>query len=204
MDRRTRYLHGIDRARQALAEWRRRELQRQVPRRVSETRMVSFARRSEGTDRRMATSLQRGAPTFEPRLPHAQRVRDSRSKTSAPSCNGPGRCGTSGLRAPARCSTVPSGTNAAIRRSRLKLTVVRRIGAGQHDYLDLWSYDGRLDRIHHALYVECRERGEREASPTAAIIDSQSVKSAEKGGPVSIRSAMMRERRSKTSSATFL
>ena len=40
-----------------------------------------------------------------------------------------------------------------------------------HDYLDLWSYDGTLDRIHHALYVECRERGKREASPTAAIID---------------------------------
>ena len=58
-----------------------------------------------------------------------------------------------------------------------------------HDYLDLWSYDGTLDRIHHALYVECRERGKREASPTAAIIDSQSVKSAEKGGPVSIRMA---------------
>ena len=50
------------------------------------------------------------------------------------------------------------------------------------DYLDLWSYDGTLDRIHHALYVECREQGEREASPTAAIIDSQSVKSAEKRG----------------------
>ena len=37
-----------------------------------------------------------------------------------------------------------------------------------HDYLDLWSYDGTLDRIHHALYVECRERGKREASPTDA------------------------------------
>src|SRR5258705_5622691 len=63
------------------------------------------------------------------------------------------------------------------------------------DYLDLWSWDGTLDRIHHALYVECREQGEREASPTAAIIDSQSVKSAEKGGPASIRMAMMRARR---------
>src|SRR2546425_13074367 len=52
------------------------------------------------------------------------------------------------------------------------------------DYLDLWSYDGTLDRIHHALYVACREQGEREASPTAAIVDSQSVKSAEKGGAV--------------------
>ena len=52
-----------------------------------------------------------------------------------------------------------------------------------HDYFDLWSWDGTLDNIHHALYVECRERAQREASPTAAIIDSQSVKSAEKRGP---------------------
>ena len=73
-----------------------------------------------------------------------------------------------------------------------------------HDYLDLWSYDGTLDRIHHALSVECRGRGKHEASPTAAIIDSQSVKSAEKGGPVSIRMALMRARRSKARSATFL
>src|SRR3982074_242829 len=73
-----------------------------------------------------------------------------------------------------------------------------------HDYLDLWSYDGTLDRIHHALYVECRERGEREASPTAAIIDSQSVKSAEKGGPVSIRMALMGEERQKERGPTFL
>jgi transposase len=42
------------------------------------------------------------------------------------------------------------------------------------DYLNLWSWDGTLDRVHHALYVECREQGDREASPTAAIIDSQS------------------------------
>ena len=72
-----------------------------------------------------------------------------------------------------------------------------------HDYLDLWSWDGTLDRIHHALYVECREQGEREASPTAAIIDSQSVKSAEKGGPASIRLAMMQARRSRARSAIF-
>jgi transposase len=71
------------------------------------------------------------------------------------------------------------------------------------DYLDRWSYDGTLDRIHHALYVKCRERDEREASPTAAIIDSQSVKSAEKGGPTSIRMAMMQARRSRARNATF-
>ena len=71
------------------------------------------------------------------------------------------------------------------------------------DYLNLWSDDGTLDRIHHALYLECREQGEREASPTAAIIDSQSVKSAEKGGPASIRMAMMRAKRSRARSAIF-
>jgi transposase len=72
-----------------------------------------------------------------------------------------------------------------------------------YDYLDLWSWDGTLDRIHHMLYEACREQGEREVSPTAAIIDSQSVKSAEKGGRTSIRTAMMRPRRSRARSAIF-
>jgi transposase len=70
-------------------------------------------------------------------------------------------------------------------------------------YLDLWSWDGTLDRLHHALYEECREQAEREVSPTAAIIDSQSVKSAEKGGPALMRMAMMRARRSRARSAIF-
>ena len=50
-------------------------------------------------------------------------------------------------------------------------------------YCRRWRHDGTLDRLHHALYVRCREQAGREASPTAAIIDSQSVKGAEKGGP---------------------
>jgi transposase len=50
------------------------------------------------------------------------------------------------------------------------------------DYLDLWSRDGTPDRMHHALYAQCRNRGDHQASLTAAIIDSQSVKSAEKSG----------------------
>ena len=70
-----------------------------------------------------------------------------------------------------------------------------------YDYFDLWSWDGTLDRIHHALYVQCREQAGREASPTAAIIDSQSVKSAEKGGPRSTRLALTRARRSRGRSA---
>ena len=70
-----------------------------------------------------------------------------------------------------------------------------------HDYLDLWNWDGTLDRIHHELYVKCREQAGREASPTAAIIDSQSVKAAEKGGPRSIRTATTRARKSRARSA---
>ena len=70
-----------------------------------------------------------------------------------------------------------------------------------HRYFIWWQCDGVLDRIHYALYVACREKAEREASPTAAIIDSQSVKSAEKGGPALIRMAMMRAKRSRARSA---
>src|ERR1700759_2175010 len=72
-----------------------------------------------------------------------------------------------------------------------------------YDYFDLWASDRTLDRIHHALYVLCREQEQREASPTAAIIDSQSVKSAEKGGPASIRRATMQARRSRVRSGMF-
>ena len=80
-----------------------------------------------------------------------------------------------------------------------------------YDYFDLWSWDGTLDRIHDALYMRCREAASREASPTAAIIPgskspgtSQSAKSAEKGGPASIRPATMRARRSRARSGTSL
>ena len=69
-----------------------------------------------------------------------------------------------------------------------------------NDYLQRWDEDRTLDRIHHALYVLCREQAGREASPTAAIIDSQSVKSAEKGGPASTPRAMTRARRSRARS----
>ena len=70
-----------------------------------------------------------------------------------------------------------------------------------YDYFDLWTYDGTLETIHHALYVRCREQIGREASPTAAIIDSQSVKSAEKGGIDP--HGMMRAKKSTARSGTF-
>jgi transposase len=58
-------------------------------------------------------------------------------------------------------------------------------------YFCQWGWDGTLEKMHHALYVKCREQAEREASPSACIVDSQSVKSAEKGALASIHTALM-------------
>lgn len=71
-------------------------------------------------------------------------------------------------------------------------------------YFDLWNWDGPLGRIHEELYVRCRQAMGREASPTAAIIDSQSVKGAEKGGVASPRAGMMRGKRSRGRSGISL
>jgi hypothetical protein len=48
-------------------------------------------------------------------------------------------------------------------------------------YFVLWDWDGTLDRIHHALYVAALKQDGRDASPSAAIIDCQSGKAAQKG-----------------------
>jgi len=63
-----------------------------------------------------------------------------------------------------------------------------------YDYFDLWSWHGTLERIHHALYLEVRERAGREPS--------QSAKGAQKGALRSTRRAMTRPRRSRAASAT--
>ena len=55
-----------------------------------------------------------------------------------------------------------------------------------YEYLKLWEWDVTLDCIYYALYyalyVQVRELAEKEANPTAAVIDSQSVKATERGG----------------------
>jgi len=70
-----------------------------------------------------------------------------------------------------------------------------------YDYLDMWDWDGTLARIHDALYVEVRERAGREASPSVAIIDSQTAKAAAKGGPRLTARATTQARKPRAASA---
>jgi transposase len=47
-----------------------------------------------------------------------------------------------------------------------------------------WKKDGRLERINDALREALRLESGKEASPSAAVMDSKSVPTTEKGGPV--------------------
>ena len=52
-----------------------------------------------------------------------------------------------------------------------------------------WRNDGTCKRIHTALREKTRMKQGREATPSAAIIDSQSVKTSQKGGGVAMTAA---------------
>ena len=68
-------------------------------------------------------------------------------------------------------------------------------------HFDLWRRDGTLDRIHETLYAALREAEGRAPRPSAAIVDSQTVKSAEEGGANRRKRASTRAGRPGASSA---
>jgi len=69
-------------------------------------------------------------------------------------------------------------------------------------YFRKWRCDGTWQQMNDSLRIMTRKAAGREASPSAAIIDSQSVKTTEKGGLVATMQAKRSLAASDTSSST--
>jgi transposase len=60
-----------------------------------------------------------------------------------------------------------------------------------YDYYLKWRHNGKWDLVHEILRERVREAAGKKPLPTLAIVDSRSVKTAQKGGSV----ALMRAKR---------
>jgi len=72
-----------------------------------------------------------------------------------------------------------------------------------YGYFRRWKQNGLWQTLHDALREQVRVQEGREATPSAAIVDSQSVKTTQKGGQRNLKqlSGMTPERRSKDANA---
>jgi putative transposase len=70
-------------------------------------------------------------------------------------------------------------------------------------YYHLWRKNGLLERIHDALRAKVRKQAGRDPEPSVLLVDSQSVKTTEKGGRrnLSKLSVLTWARRSKAANA---
>lgn len=68
-------------------------------------------------------------------------------------------------------------------------------------YFKRWEEDGTLDDIHDALHEQVREQAGRPAGASLGIIDSQTAKGGQKGGPRLTRLGMIGARKRKAASA---
>jgi len=75
-----------------------------------------------------------------------------------------------------------------------------------YGYFRRWKQNGLWKTLHDALREQLRVQEGREATPSAAIVDSQSVKTTQKGGQRNLKqlSGMTPERRSKDANAISL
>lgn len=72
-------------------------------------------------------------------------------------------------------------------------------------YFRLWSDDGTLDRVQEHLRAQVRLNAGKEAAPSVVILDSETIRTTDKGGRQSSRTlAMTPTRRSRAESAISL